>query len=278
MTLSPFSSNTTQTKPLACRYQVPTDLLQPLWLRSRESLIDDGLVYDPIAAIACQRCHLSDDCFAGDIDQKQLLHATLTQLCDIEVQRFLARYPHAYVINVGAGLDTRFYRLDNGLCHWIEVDVDETLLWRQKLFHQSDRYKMVCGSVANMDWLNQLNIPHDSPILLVSEQALLGQHRQQVANFVQKIGCHFSHAQACLVLAGDRTDSYWGKRMGCGQYQHALKDSAQSLLSWLPWIQQISLSSPLDKNCKRWRMWQRLVAKLPLMKQRLTPVLMNFNW
>lgn len=278
MTSSPSIPVQTPTNSPPCAYQVPADLLQPLWLRSRESLIDDGLVYDPIAARACQRCHLSDDCVAGDIDQKQLLHATLTQLCDVEVRRFLTLYPKAYVINVGAGLDTRFYRLDNGLCHWVEVDVDETLVWRQKLFHHSERYKMVCGSVPDMSWLSELNIPEDSPILLVCEQALLTQQRNQVAHFVQKVGCHFSHAEACIVLAGDRTESYWGKRMGCAQYRHGLKNPVSSVVSWLPWIYRITLRSPLEHDCKRWSAWQRIVAKLPFMKHRLTPVLLHVRW
>ena len=39
--------------------QVPTNLVQHLWFRSRESLADDGLVYDPIAAQACKRCQLA---------------------------------------------------------------------------------------------------------------------------------------------------------------------------------------------------------------------------
>ena len=52
---------------------------------------------------------------------------------------------------MGAGLDTRFYRLDNGRCHWIELDVTENLLWRQKLFHRSERYQHLCGSVAELD-------------------------------------------------------------------------------------------------------------------------------
>lgn len=257
---------------------VPSELLQPLWLRSRESLIDNGLVYDPIAAKACQQCHLSAECLAGDIDQKQLLHATLTQLCDQEVSQFLSHYPNGWIVNVGAGLDTRFYRIDNGLCHWIEVDVDETLLWRQKLFHKSERYKMVCGSVADMKWLELLNIPENAPVLIVCEQALLNQQRNQVANFVQKLARYFSHAQSCLVLAGDKTQSYWGQKMGSSAYAHGLKDPAASLLSWLPWAYSIKVRSPIEHDCNRWRAWQKWIAKLPLVKNRLTPTLIQLTW
>ena len=94
-------------------------------------MVDDGLVYDPIAATACQRCQLAPECLSGDIDQKQLLHATLTQICDERVNHFLSQHPDGWIINVGAGLDTRFYRVDNGRCHWLELDVTENLLWRQ---------------------------------------------------------------------------------------------------------------------------------------------------
>ncbi|MGO2509230.1 MAG: class I SAM-dependent methyltransferase [Vibrio hibernica] len=263
---------------LTTPYQVPANLLQPLWLRSRESLIDNGLVYDPIAARACQRCQLSQACLSGDVDQKQLLHATLTQLCDIEVRQFLERFPNAWIINVGAGLDTRFYRLDNGRCHWIELDVNENLLWRQKLFHHSERYKMMCGSVPDMEWLEQLAIPESAPILIVCEQALLTHQRNQVAHFIQKLGRYFTHAQACIVLAGDKTQSYWGRKMGCEIYSHGLAEPAKSVLNWLPWIVRIKARSPMDHNCKRWTIWQRTVSRLPFLKHRLTPVLVYFRW
>jgi len=59
------------------------------------------------------RCQLAPECFSGDIDQKQLLHATLTQLCDEQVTAFIKQNPDGWIINVGAGLDTRFYRVDN---------------------------------------------------------------------------------------------------------------------------------------------------------------------
>lgn len=113
--------------PTSDSYQVPANLVQPPWLRSRESLVDNGLVYDPIAANACRRCALAQDCLTGDIAQKQLLHVTLTQLCDQQVRHFLDTHPDGWIINVGAGLDTRFYRVDNGRCHWIEWDITENL-------------------------------------------------------------------------------------------------------------------------------------------------------
>lgn len=260
------------------RYRIPTHLLQPLWLRSRESYVDNGLVYDPIAASACQRCQLAPECLVGNIDQKQLLHVTLTQLCDRQVSEFIMKNPDGWVINVGAGLDTRFYRIDNGLCHWIELDVTENLLWRQKLFHQSERYQHLCGSVVDVSWLDALPVPEKAPVLIVCEHALLDCSEKQVAQFIQALGRHFDGARACLVLAGDLTATKWGKATGSGDYGHGYASAQQAVLQYLPWARWVKSYSPLDQYCTRWKLWQRCVTKFKGIKNRLTPVVVQLRW
>lgn len=260
------------------RYQIPVNLVQPLWLRSRESLVDNGLVYDPIAATACQRCQLAPECLSGDINQKQLLHVTLTHLCDLQVQRFLERHPDGWIVNVGAGLDTRFYRVDNGRCHWIELDVTEHLLWRQKLFHASERYLHRNGSVLDLSWLETLPVPEKAPVLIVCEHALLDGNEPVVAKFIQALGCHFDTATACLVLAGDLASKSLGQKMGSGQYAHGYQDAAAAVMNCLPWAKWVKTFSPLDGQCGRWKLWQRWLRRFPSLKQRLTPVVVQLRW
>ncbi|XAW89454.1 class I SAM-dependent methyltransferase [Vibrio sp. CDRSL-10 TSBA] len=264
--------------PATRRYPIPANLMQPLWLRSRESLVDNGLVYDPIAASACQRCQLAPECLSGDIDQKQLLHATLTQLCDQQVRAFLQTHPDGWIVNVGAGLDTRFYRVDNGRCHWLELDVSENLLWRQKLFHRSERYQHYCGSVSDLSWLDSLPVPEYAPILILCEHALLDCQAEQVARFIRALGLNFVNASACLVLAGDKAASRLGQSMGSGQYQHGFSDAAHAVLNCLPWTRSVRLYSPLDQHCGRWKFWQRVVSKLGGYKHRFTPIVTSIRW
>ncbi len=268
----------TPSRPHKTRYQIPANLTQPLWFRSRESLADDGLIYDPIAATACHRCQLAPECFAGDIDQKQLLHATLTQLCDDQVNAFLKKNPDGWLINVGAGLDTRFYRVDNGLCRWIELDITENLLWRQKLFHNSERYHHYCGSVTDLSWLDELNIPEQASVMLVCEHALLDIEQTQVASFVQAVGRHFDSARACLVLAGDLSQSKIGQKMGSGEYAHGYESAQEAILQYLPWVGRVHIFSPVDKQCRRWKWWQRLLTKFSGAKHRFTPVVALLRW
>lgn len=259
-------------------YSIPTHLVQPMWLRGRESMMDDGLIYDPIAANACRYCHLSSDCLSGDINQKQLLHATMSKLCDERVKAFLSKHPRAWILNIGAALDTRFYRLDNGLCHWVELDISENLVWRKKLFHSSERYQLRCGSVDTTDWLDTVAIPSNVPILIVCEQALLDREERDVARFVQMLGRSFSNAQACISVAGDKASSRLGKKLGSQSYAHGLKEPAEKIQQWLPWCRYVKLLSPFDDDCGRWKIWQKTLAKLPVIRNRLTPIILEFAW
>ncbi|WED21739.1 class I SAM-dependent methyltransferase [Vibrio sp. JC009] len=259
-------------------YEIPVNLLKPMWFRSRESLMEDGLVYDPIAAKACKQCQLSSECLSGDVNQKQLMYTTLTKLCDLRVQAFLDQHPNGWVINVGAGLDTRFYRLDNGLCRWLELDINENLLWRQKLFHDNERYQLRCGSVNSLEWLYALPVPENAPVLIVCEQALLDCSEKQTSQFIQALGRFFVKAQACVVLAGDKTSSEVGQKLGCETYAHGFASPEHKVFQWVPWVKWVKCYSPLDHDCNRWKFWQRMLRKFSGLKARVTPTVVEFSW
>ncbi|MGF1680884.1 class I SAM-dependent methyltransferase [Photobacterium minamisatsumaniensis] len=259
------------------RYDIPSDLLQPLWLRSRESLDDDRLIYDPVAAVACRQCSLKPDCLSGYLSEQQLLHASLARLCDRQVKHFLRRHPNGRIINIGAGLDTRFYRIDNGLCRWFDIDITENLLWRQRLFHRSERYRMVTGSITDLAWLNELPNTAATPVLILCDQALLHCDHAAVSRFLQTVGCHYGQAEVCVVLAGSLGHTALAKKMGAGDYLHGYVDPQRQLLDWLPWAKSVSRYNPLDNPCSRWQPWQRWIAKIPSLKYRLLPTLMHIH-
>ncbi|WP_338012828.1 class I SAM-dependent methyltransferase [Salinivibrio sp. AR640] len=259
------------------QHSVPSKLFKPMWLRSRESLTDNGVIYDPMAAAACQGCVMQPECDWHNLDQTQLLYATLTSQCDAIVKQFLAQHPTAWIINVGGGLDTRFYRLDNGRCRWLEVDVDETLLWRERLFHTSERFRMVQGSVKQLDWLAQLAVPAGHPTMLICDQALLECTNQEISAFCQYISRYFPQVEACLVLAGDKCHSRIGQKLGCESYQHGFADPRMAIIQALPWACRVEEHSPLDKPCPRWRFWQRALAAMPRYRLRFTPMVLHIE-
>jgi O-methyltransferase involved in polyketide biosynthesis len=79
-----------------------------------------------------------------------------TACFDLWVRQFLAEHPDGTVVELGTGLNTRFERVDNGTVHWIDLDLPDTIALRRRFFADTDRRRMVAGSLtddADDGWL-----------------------------------------------------------------------------------------------------------------------------
>ena len=52
---------------------------------------------------------------------------------DRAVRRFIERYPHPVVVNVGCGLDTRFQRIADPKAIFYDMDLPEVIALRREL-------------------------------------------------------------------------------------------------------------------------------------------------
>jgi len=93
-----------------------------------------------------------------------------TAILDEQVGNFIAGAPDGLVVNLGAGLDTRFYRLDDGTIRWIELDLPNVIAFRRKLQEpQSERHQLVAASVLDEGWVRQVKLHARSRVLFVAE-------------------------------------------------------------------------------------------------------------
>ena len=74
-----------------------------------------------------------------------------TVILDTWVRAFLARNPAATVVELGTGLNSRFERVDNGLVHWFDLDLPDTIELRRTFFADSGRRRMVAVSALDED-------------------------------------------------------------------------------------------------------------------------------
>lgn len=151
---------------------VSETLLIPLHYRVVSSRKATGSYKDAMA----ERFHDSIDYDWGRF-QGHGLHvpgiAARTEILDDQVKAFMSRYGNGRVINLGCGLDTRFYRLDNGIIDWIEVDLPDVIAFRKGLSEpQSPRHRLVAGSVLEEDWIDEIG-PSDSRAVLLIAEGLL---------------------------------------------------------------------------------------------------------
>ncbi|MGW7352991.1 class I SAM-dependent methyltransferase [Streptomyces sp. NPDC054784] len=114
--------------------------------------------------------HPFEDRF-GDGSWGQAQGAGLRALTyDDEVRRFLARHPEGTVVALGEGLETQFWRVDNGRVRWLSVDLPEVAALRRRLLPDTDRRRTLARSAVDPRWMDEVDASRG---VLVTAQGVL---------------------------------------------------------------------------------------------------------
>ena len=149
---------------------VPETLLGNLGRRAAAARA--GALQDPLAVEIVDRLEYDFTVFA----RGARAHAVRVATVDGAVRRFLKAYPAATVVALGEGLETQFWRVDNGQLRWLTVDVPETMQLRHRLLPDGPRQSSHCGSALDLGWMDGLD---SSEPLLVTAQGLLPYFRRE---------------------------------------------------------------------------------------------------
>jgi len=91
---------------------------------------------------------------------------------DAVTRDFLAEYHGGVVLHLGCGLDSRFWRLDNGEVEWYDLDMRPAIELRQRFYPVSERYHQIPSSVTDLEWMEMVEAT-GRPVLVVAEGLLM---------------------------------------------------------------------------------------------------------
>ena len=87
---------------------------------------------------------------------------------DIWTRQFLASHHRPVVLQIGAGLDSRVFRVDPGReVDWYDIDFANVIALRERFYPKRDNYHLVASSATDLSWLEA--IPADRPALFLAE-------------------------------------------------------------------------------------------------------------
>jgi len=75
---------------------------------------------------------------------------------DQAIRQFVYQHPHATILNIGAGLDTAFWRVDNGLIRWFDLDLPDSIQLRSQLLPEGGRNRFIAKSMFDYSWIDDL--------------------------------------------------------------------------------------------------------------------------
>jgi O-methyltransferase involved in polyketide biosynthesis len=181
--------------------QVQESLLVPLYARALDSLSKRPILNDPKAVEMVQSI---DWDFRRFNQRRRVIGCTLrTAGFDEWVKDFLSRHPQGTVVEIGAGLNTRFERLDNGTVHWFDLDLPDTVELRRKFFTDSARRVTLAASILDPGWMAAVR-QSPGPYCFVAEAVFIYLTEPEVKAALAQIAANFPRVSIALDTASRR--------------------------------------------------------------------------
>ncbi|MEM9066932.1 MAG: class I SAM-dependent methyltransferase [Myxococcota bacterium] len=210
-------------------------LLIPLLGRAEETLKKRALLRDPKAVEIVGRLNYDFSKWHGT---SSLVGACVrARLFDAIVMSFLKENPEGTVVEIGAGLNTRYERLDNGTARWVELDLPDSMALRREFFEDTERRTLVTGSVTDPEWHTAVG---DGPVCFVSEAVLIYLDGDQVKDVFAQLLERFSGAWVVM-------DTVSSKMVDSQAKHDAMRKLSEE--SWFRW----KCDDPA--NLHEWGLW-----------------------
>ena len=87
---------------------------------------------------------------------------------DDAVIKYIEKFPKAIIINIGAGLDTTFYRVDNGSIRWYDLDLPDAIEYRRQYIPESDRCSYISKSAFDYSWFDEVDFNSAKGIFIIA--------------------------------------------------------------------------------------------------------------
>lgn len=140
--------------------------LLTLHQRAVEAARPDGVINDPMAVVL--RNSLDYD--YGDFGRTHQATAMRALVFDQATRDHLSVHPSATVIALAEGLQTSFWRVDNGELTWLSVDLEPVIQLRRQLLPVSNRLHYCAQSALDYSWMDQVD---DTRGVLITAEGLL---------------------------------------------------------------------------------------------------------
>lgn len=122
---------------------------------------------------------------------------------------FISKNPGCTVVNLGCGFDTRYWRLKNKNCEYIELDLIEI---KKEILKEHLIYKQISCSVLDTSWIDTVIKKGNNNILLLAEGLFMYLPKNDVIKLIKVISERFNNSQIALEVTNEKyTRSLWKK-------------------------------------------------------------------
>lgn len=234
---------------------VPEVMLQALRGREKESKREGHFLYDEKAV---QIVEALDYDFSGMDEYAVMGRGPLAKaiLLDEMVKDYIERNPDAVIVDVACGIDTRFYRVDNGRIHWYNMDLPETIEARNRLLGSHERVRDICKSVLDESWAEEVEAA--GALLFLIEGFTMYANKQDVQKIFKIIRTNFRQADVLVEIMSPKVVKKASDAAGKKKYTWGVKSGKklQSYITGFRAEKDVSLFEQLVKMYPGYRFYR----------------------
>jgi len=122
---------------------------------------------------------------------------------DDRCRQFFKANPRGLGVALGAGLDTRFQRLNEGTIRWVDLDLPEVIALKSHFVKATKHYRVLACDVTDPAWIDQISWRAGMPLILAAEGLLMYLAPPDVRSLFREIAARFSCGEAPVSLLFD---------------------------------------------------------------------------
>jgi methyltransferase (TIGR00027 family) len=193
-----------------------------LTCRAVESEKNNTVFNDPMAVLCLERLlSISSEeekkrilrwksMHSGMLARDRKARAMTVRSFDSIANLFISNHPGCTVINLACGLDTRFWRIENEKCKYIELDLPGMIEMKREILKDHLDYELIGCSVLDTSWIDKVTSNGDSNFLLLAEGLFYYLPKQEATRLLQVIARRFNRSQLVLDMAPEKyTKGLW---------------------------------------------------------------------
>jgi len=176
--------------------KIEETMLGPLWARAKYSQLYPELLNDlkAIEIIKNVDYDFSNiETYLGEWRGLGLL--VRAKNFDIAVKEFIENHPSATIVNIGAGLDTTFYRVDNGTIKWYDLDLPSAIMFRKKFLSESERNIFIPKSALDYSWFEEIKCDLSNGIFFIAGGFVYYFEEEKISSLVIEMTKRFPKAE-----------------------------------------------------------------------------------
>ncbi len=169
-----------------------------------------------------------------------------TIMMDKWLKGIIEKHPDAVVLNIGAGFDNRFSRVDNGKILWFDLDLPDSIAVRKKVFPEQERVTMIAGDALKDDWCQPVKdavAKRNSKLVIIAEGLFMYFTMDQIKTLLEILKTNFPKKTTLFAEQNNKmlvkNEKYHDAVKNTNAHFMSGTDSAQEIADLVPGVKLI---------------------------------------